>query len=78
MTNFEYYKTLTIGVIIGASTVILAFYMLKPEPQQPVASKSNFEVVDTYSYENRNCSVIRYTNPSTTWVYLLDCKEVKK
>ena len=78
MTNFEYYKTLTIGVIIGASTVILAFYMVKPEPQQPVASKSNFEVVDTYSYENRTCSVIRYTNPSTTWVYLLDCKEVKK
>jgi len=78
MTNFEYYKTLTIGVIIGASTVILAFYMVKPEPQQPVASKSNFEVVDTYSYENRTCSVIRYTTPSTTWVYLLDCKEVKK
>ena len=78
MTNFEYYKTLTIGVIIGASTVILAFCMVKPEPQQPVASKSNFEVVDTYSYENRTCSVIRYTNPSTTWVYLLDCKEVKK
>jgi hypothetical protein len=78
MTNFEYYRTLTIGVIIGASTVILAFYMLKPEPQQPVASKSNFEVVNTYSYENRTCSVIRYTNPSTTWVYLLDCKEVKK
>jgi hypothetical protein len=51
MTNFEYYKTLTIGVIIGASTVILAFYMLKPEPPvspQPVAPKSNFEVVDTY------------------------------
>jgi hypothetical protein len=77
MTNFEYYKTLTIGVIIGASTVILAFYMTKPEPQQPDAPKSNFEVVDTYSYENRTCSVIRYTNPSTTWVYLLDCKELK-
>ena len=78
MTNLEYYKTLTIGVIIGASTVILAFYMVKPEPQQPDAPKSNFEVVDTYSYENRTCSVIRYTTPSTTWVYLLDCKEVKK
>jgi hypothetical protein len=77
MSNFEYYKTLTIGVIIGASTVILAFYMVKPEPQQPTAPKSNFEVVDTYSYENRTCSVIRYTTPSTTWVYLLDCKEVK-
>ena len=78
MNNFEYYRTLTIGVIIGASTVILAFYMVKPEPQQPDAPKSNFEVVDTYSYENRTCSVIRYTNPSTTWVYFLDCKEVKK
>jgi len=78
MTNFEYYKTLTIGVIIGASTVILAFYMVKPEAQQPDAPKSNFEVVDTYSYENRTCSVIRYTTPSTNWVYFLDCKEVKK
>ena len=78
MSNFEYYRTLTIGVIIGASTVILAFYMVKPEPQQPDAPKSNFEVVDTYSYENRTCSVIRYTNPSTTWVYFLDCKEVNK
>jgi hypothetical protein len=79
MTNFEYYKTLTIGVIIGASTVILAFYMTKLEaPQQPEAPKSNFEVVDTYSYENRTCSVIRYTTPSTTWQYFLDCKEVKK
>ena len=78
MSNFEYYKTLTIGVIIGASTVILAFYMVKPEPQQPDAPKSNFEVVDTYSYENRTCSVIRYTTPSTSWEYLLDCKEVKK
>ena len=78
MTNFEYYRTLTIGVIIGASTVILAFYMVKPEPQQPDAPKSNLEVVDTYSYENRTCSVIRYTTPSTTWEYFLDCKEVKK
>jgi len=78
MTNLEYYKTLTIGVIIGASTVILAFYMVKPEPQQPDAPKSNFEVVDTYSYENRTCSVIRYTTPSTTWQYFIDCKEVKK
>ena len=81
MSNFEYYKTLTIGVIIGASTVILAFYMLKPEPPvspQPDAPKSNFEVVNTYSYENRTCSVIRYTTPSTTWQYFLDCKEVKK
>jgi hypothetical protein len=45
---------------------------------QPTPADKKFEVVDTYSYEDRTCSVIRYTNPSTTWVYFLDCKEVKK
>ena len=66
------------GFVLGAFTFILLLYMTKPEPLQPVASKSNFEVVDTYSYENRTCSVIRYTTPSTSWEYFLDCKEVKK
>ena len=70
MTNFEYYKTLTIGVIIGASTVILAFYMLKPEAPQPVASKSNFEVVDTY----KGCDVVQYTSDySARYTYFLHC-----
>jgi dTDP-glucose pyrophosphorylase len=75
----------TLGIITGFCIAALYFMapgifesFKQPEPPQPVASKSNFEVVDTYSYENRTCSVIRYTNPSTTWVYLLDCKEVKK
>lgn len=62
----------TIGVV---GVVVLLFAIFLPSEEIP---KSNFEVVDTYSYENRTCSVIRYTNPSTTWVYLLDCKEVKK
>jgi hypothetical protein len=69
MTNFEYYKTLTIGVIIGASTVILAFYMLKPEPPQPVAPKSNFEVVDTY----KGCEVVRWGNGFADYKYFLHC-----
>ena len=70
MTNFEYYKTLTIGVIIGASTVILAFYMVKPEPQQPDAPKSNFEVVDTY----KGCDVVQYTpDYSARYTYFLHC-----
>ena len=69
MTNFEYYKTLTIGVIIGASTVILAFYMVKPEPQQPVAPKSNFEVVDTY----KGCEVVRWGNGFADYKYFLYC-----
>ena len=72
MTNFEYYKTLTIGVIIGASTVILAFYMVKPEPQQPVVSKSNFEVVDTYM----GCDIIKRENKSVfESQYFMDCRK---
>ena len=78
MTYFEEQKIILGGFLIGVAFTLLAFYMVKPELPQPVAPKSNFEVVDTYSYENRTCSVIRYTNSSTTWVYLLDCKEVKK
>ena len=70
MTNFEYYKTLTIGVIIGASTVILAFYMVKPEPPQPVVSKSNFEVADTY----KGCDVVRWTQSNfADYKYFLHC-----
>ena len=72
MTNFEYYRTLTIGVIIGASTVILAFYMLKPEAQQPVAPKSNFGVVDTYM----GCDIIKRENKSVfESQYFMDCRK---
>ena len=78
MTNFEEQKLIACGAIAGAAFTLLGFYMIQPAPKQPVASKSNFEVVDTYSYENRTCSVIRYTTPSTSWEYFIDCKEVKK
>jgi hypothetical protein len=78
MTYFEEQKILLCGALIGVAFTLLGFYMVKPQALQPVASKSNFEVVDTYSYENRTCSVIRYTTPSTSWEYFLDCKEVKK
>jgi hypothetical protein len=71
MTNLEYYRTLTIGVIIGASTVILAFYMTKPEPQQPAAPKSNFEVVDTY----KGCEVVRWGNGFADYKYFLYCSK---
>ena len=72
MTNFEYYKTLIIGVIIGASTVILGFYMVKPQAQQPVAPKSNFEVVDTYM----GCDIIKRENKSVfESQYFMDCRK---
>jgi dTDP-glucose pyrophosphorylase len=78
MTYFQEQKLIAFGAIIGVAFTFIGFYMVKSQAQQPDAPKSNFEVVDTYSYENRTCSVIRYTTPSTTWQYFLDCKEVKK
>jgi hypothetical protein len=71
MTDFEYQKTLVIGVIIGASITILAFYMLKPEPQNhTVTPKSNFEIVDKY----KNCEVVRWTNGQlANYQFFLHC-----
>jgi len=71
MTDSEYHRAIILGVIIGASVVILGLYMVKPEPQQPVASKSNFEVVDTY----KNCEVVRWTNGQlANYQFFLNCK----
>jgi hypothetical protein len=72
MTDFEYHKTLVIGVIIGASITILAFYMLKPE-NPPVTPKTNFAVVDTY--EDR-CDIVQWSdNQMATYKYFLDCSK---
>jgi len=73
MTNTEYYKTLVVGAIIGASITILAFYMLKPEPQNhTVTPKTNFAVVDTY----KDCNVIRWTDGmQAEFKYFLDCSK---
>jgi len=74
MTNTEYYKTLVVGAIIGASITILAFYMLKPSPQNHTATpKSNFAVVDTYK---DRCDVVQWDNGSfAEYKYFLDCSK---
>ena len=71
MTDFEYQKTLVIGVIIGTCFTLLAFYMLKPSPEShTVTPKSNFAVVDTY----KDCDVVQWTDGSlATYKYFLDC-----
>ena len=71
MTDFEYYKTLTIGVILGASLTILAFYMVKPSPQNhTVTPKSNFAVVETY----KGCDIVQWSeHQMATYKYFLDC-----
>ena len=73
MTDFEYHKTLVIGVIIGASITILGFYMLKPSPEShTVTPKSNFAVVDTY----KDCKVIQWTDGmQAEFKYFLDCSK---
>jgi hypothetical protein len=72
MTDYEYQKTLVVGAIIGACFTLLAFYMLKPSPQNHTATpKTNFAVVDTYK---DRCNVVQWTdNQMATYKYFLDC-----
>ncbi len=71
MTDTEYYRTLVVGAIIGASVCILGFYMLKPQ-KQPITPKSNFEVVDKY----KDCKVIQWNNGmQAEFKYFLDCSK---
>ena len=74
MTDYEYQKTLVVGAIIGASITILAFYMMKPSPQNhTVTPKSNFAVVDTYK---DRCDVVQWTdNQMATYKYFLVCSK---
>ena len=72
MTDYEYQKTLMIGAIIGACITLLAFYMLKPSPENhTVTPKTNFAVVDTYK---GRCDVVQWSdNQMSTYKYFLDC-----
>ena len=74
MTDFEYQRTLIIGVIIGASVCILGFSMMRPtQPVEALEPKGNFEVVDTYK---DRCDVVKYTDSSmATYKYFLDCNK---
>jgi len=71
MTDFEYQKTLLLGAIIGASFVLLGFYMVKPE-LKPVHQKSNFEVVDTY----KGCEIVEWNKPTLAeYKYFIYCNK---
>ena len=74
MKDFEYQRTLIIGVIIGASVCILGFSMMRPtQPVEALEPKGNFEVVDTYK---DRCDVVKYTDSSmATYKYFLDCNK---
>jgi hypothetical protein len=73
MTDYEYQKTLVIGVIIGACFTLLAFYMIKPSPENhTVTPKTNFAVVDTY----KGCDIVQWDNGSfAEYKYFLHCND---
>jgi len=71
MNNLNDGKIFFSGFVLGAFTFILLLYMTKPEPQQPDAPKSNFEVVDTY----KGCDVVRWGNGFADYKYFLHCSK---
>jgi hypothetical protein len=71
MNNLNAGKIFFSWFVLGASVIILLLYMTKPEPQQPDAPKSNFEVVDTY----KGCDVVRWGNGFADYKYFLHCSK---
>jgi hypothetical protein len=71
MNNLNDGRIFFSGFVFGAFTFILLLYMTKPEPQQPDAPKSNFEVVDTY----KGCDVVRWGNGFADYKYFLHCSK---
>jgi hypothetical protein len=70
MNNLNDGRIFFSGFVLGAFTFILLLHMTKPEAPQPVASKSNFEVVDTY----KGCDVVSWTQPNfAQYKYFLHC-----
>jgi hypothetical protein len=69
MNNLNDGRIFFSGFVLGAFTFILLLHMTKPEPQQPDAPKSNFEVADTY----KGCEVVRWGNGFADYKYFLHC-----
>ena len=69
----NYIRSTVLGVIIGMSSLIVIYMLfetiLKPAAPEVSASKSNFEVVDSY----KGCDVVRYDDKSATYKYFLHC-----
>ena len=73
MKDFEYQRTLIIGVIIGASVCILGFSMMRPtQPVEALDAKGNFTIVDTY----KGCDVVQWHySMLAEYKYFLDCNK---
>jgi hypothetical protein len=75
MTDYEYQKTLMIGTIIGACITLLAFYMLKPSPENRIVTlEKDFAIVDTY----KGCDIVQWDNGSfAEYKYFLHCNNTR-
>ena len=71
--NKQDYQRIIYGATIGILSLLLVFYMLKPNKSSKVLeSKSNFEVIDNY----KGCDVVRYSPPNgANYHYFLDCQK---
>jgi hypothetical protein len=80
MTDYEYQKTLMIGVIIGVAFTLLGFYMLKPSPENhTVTPKTNFAVIHKRmrcsSMDRRTFGNLSYFLTATTLVLYMEQNE---
>jgi len=64
-------KPVIFGVTVAVLSILLLFYMIKPnQPTEVTEPKSNFEVVDNY----RGCDLIRWSNSQLAeYKYVLYC-----
>ena len=69
--NKQDYQRIIYGTTIGILSLLLVFYMLKPNKSSKVLEpKSNFDVVDTYN----GCAVVRWhMSMLAEYKYFLDC-----
>ena len=72
--NKQDYQRIIYGATIGVLSLLLVFYMLKPnKPAEVLEPKTNFEVVDNYK---GRCDVVRYSPPNgANYHYFLDCEK---
>ena len=64
-------KPVIFGVTVAVLSILLLFYMIKPNQLEEVLEpKNNFEVVDNY----RGCDLLRWTNSQLAeYKYALYC-----
>jgi len=59
--------------VIVVMGVVAMFVALLGTHETDLTPEQKFQVVDTY----RGCDVVRYTDPSNTWHYFLNCQPGK-